>query len=204
MTIKTALLLTAVAIASAFVVACGDGEATSGAAGNDTDRAFVAEMIPHHRSAVEMAEIAKTRGQHAEIKQLADGIVATQNAEIERMQRYDRQLEDAAVKVGDLGMAEQDMGGHMDAAMLRDAKPFDRDFIDTMIPHHQGAIRMAHVELDKGANAELKRLAQDIVDAQSKEIDDMNMRRVDWYGALSPAGGTPSNAGGEHSDGHGM
>jgi uncharacterized protein (DUF305 family) len=120
------------------------------------------------------------------------------------MQRYDRQLEDAGVDAGDLGMAEHEMGRDTDAAMLRDAKPFDREFIDMMIPHHQGAIRMAHVELDKGENAELKRLAEAIVDAQSKEIDDMNTWRVEWYGALSPAGGVPSDDGGEHSDGHGM
>jgi uncharacterized protein (DUF305 family) len=203
MSIKTALPFIALPILSVLVAACGDDEASS-ASGNGTDRAFVAEMIPHHRSAVEMAEIANKRGRHTEIKQLADSIVATQNAEIERMQTYERQLEDQGVEAGDLGMAEHEMGRDMDAAMLRDAKPFDREFIDMMIPHHQGAIRMAHVELDKGESPELKRLAEDIVDAQSTEIDEMNTWRVEWYGALSPAGGAPSDDGGEHSDGHGM
>ena len=65
-----------------------------------------------------------------------------------------------------------------------------------MIPHHQGAIRMAHAELADGENAKARELAQAIVDAQTKEIDDMNMWRADWYGELSPTGGVPE--GGHH------
>jgi uncharacterized protein (DUF305 family) len=93
-----------------------------------------------------------------------------------------------------------------DASMLEDAKPFDREFIDMMIPHHQGAIRMARVELEKGENRELKELAESIIDAQAKEIDEMNTWRVEWFGAVSPAGGVPAeeDGGDERSGGHGM
>jgi uncharacterized protein (DUF305 family) len=203
-TAPTALLL--VMAMAAAVVACGEDDSPSGSddmAGNGVDRAFVAEMIPHHRSAVEMAEIAKQRSERREIQQLADAIVSTQNAEIEQLQGFDEQLGDAGVRPGDLGMAEHEMGGDMDAAMLADARPFDREFIDAMIPHHQGAIRMARVELEQGENPEIKRLAEAIVDAQSEEIDEMNSWRVDWFGSLSPAGGVPAEDD-EQSGGHGM
>ena len=63
-----------------------------------------------------------------------------------------------------------------------------------MIPHHQGAIRMARMQLDKGKGTDARKLAQAIIDAQAKEIDEMNMWRVDWYGKLSPAGGVPAEA----------
>ena len=43
----------------------------------------------------------------------------------------------------------------MKMGALKDAKPFDRAFIDEMIPHHQGAIRMARAELAKGSDPEL-------------------------------------------------
>lgn len=46
----------------------------------------------------------------------------------------------------------------------------DRDFVAGMIPHHQGAIDMAKVELRYGHDPALKRLARDIVAAQEKEI----------------------------------
>jgi uncharacterized protein (DUF305 family) len=45
----------------------------------------------------------------------------------------------------------------------------DRDFARAMIPHHQGAIEMARLELLYGRDARLRRLAQGIVVEQSQE-----------------------------------
>lgn len=197
----TPLALLMVAALAIGIAACGEDE-SSGPAGNGTDRAFVDEMVPHHRSAVEMAEVAQERSKRSEIQQLAHAIIATQNEEIDRMQAVDEALADAGVAPGELGMPAHEMGMDTDVGVLEDAKPFDREFIDAMIPHHQGAIRMARVELETGENRELKQMAQAIIDAQSKEIDQMNTWRVDWFGSLSPAGGVPTDDG-EHSE-HGM
>ena len=46
----------------------------------------------------------------------------------------------------------------------------DHDFVVNMIPHHQGAVDMAEVELKYGSDPQLKKLAQDIVAAQRQEI----------------------------------
>ena len=204
------LLAIAAIAAGTLVAACGEDDTGSGggsstsesAHGNGVDRAFATAMIPHHRSAVDMAEIANERSNRSEIKQLADAIVSTQNAEIEKLTALDQQLKDAGVEAGDLGVAEHEMGMGEDASMLEDAKPVDREFIDMMIPHHQGAIRMARAELETGQNHELKALAEAIVDAQAKEIDEMNTWRVEWFGAMSPAGGVPAADG--DGGGHGM
>jgi uncharacterized protein (DUF305 family) len=195
------LALLAAATLATGVVACGDDEST-GAPGNATDRAFVEAMVPHHRSAVDMAEVARRRTKRAAIKKLAEKIIATQTEEIQRMQTVNEALDAAGVDPGKLGTAPHEMGMDMDAAMLKEAKPFDREFIDAMIAHHQGAIRMARVELDKGESPGLRSLAEAIVDAQSMEIDQMNTWRVDWFGSLSPAGGVPAEDD-DHSE-HGM
>ncbi len=47
----------------------------------------------------------------------------------------------------------------------------DKDFAMMMIPHHQGAIDMAEIQLKYGKDPALKKMAQDIIDAQKREID---------------------------------
>jgi uncharacterized protein (DUF305 family) len=51
----------------------------------------------------------------------------------------------------------------------------DEDFARMMIPHHQGAIDMAKVELQFGSDPVLRRLAQEIIVTQQSEIDVMNL-----------------------------
>jgi uncharacterized protein (DUF305 family) len=46
----------------------------------------------------------------------------------------------------------------------------DRDFVAMMVPHHQGAVDMAKAELKYGHNEQLRRLAQEIVATQQREI----------------------------------
>ena len=46
----------------------------------------------------------------------------------------------------------------------------DRDFVEMMVPHHQGAVDMAKAELKYGRNEQLRLLAQQIVATQQREI----------------------------------
>lgn len=69
------------------------------------------------------------------------------------------QLMDGAMTVMDYGMTTAPMTGDP-----------DHDFAAMMIPHHQGAIDMAKVELLYGKNPVLRRLAQEIIVTQGSEI----------------------------------
>jgi uncharacterized protein (DUF305 family) len=79
------------------------------------------------------------------------------------------------------GMADESFHRAMAEAMDRMTKDMaishsgdpDRDFASMMIPHHQGAIDMAKVQLQFGRNPVLRRLAQAIIVEQQQEIDVM-------------------------------
>lgn len=211
------LALLLLALAAGGLVACGDEEEDTAGA-SPTEQAFLKGMIPHHESAVEMAEIARERGEHGEITDLADAIIEAQTSEITQMEQIYTRLTGDEIAPDpaaheELGLSQDEAGMHEDSAVMLEAatKDFDKAFIDEMIPHHQGAIRMARVALDDTEDAEIRELANAIVDAQSREIDEMNRWRKRWYGSPSPAGGVPSENeelapssedGGEHDSGH--
>lgn len=65
--------------------------------------------------------------------------------------------------------------------------PYDLQFIDTMTHHHQGAIDMAKMALQKTQNEELKKFAQKIIDDQNKEIAEMKNWRDKWFAGKPPA-----------------
>ena len=71
--------------------------------------------------------------------------------------------------------------GPFDAAMQKmheamaipPSRNVDVDFVRGMIPHHQGAIDMAKIELEQGTDPEIRALAETIIAAQEKEIAEM-------------------------------
>jgi uncharacterized protein (DUF305 family) len=196
-----ALALTA---AAALAIGCADSNDESHA--SEAEQAFLAAMAPHHESAIKMAGVASKRAAHRELRELAATIVEAQQTEIATIAQIHMRLTGEALRPNadahqQLGLSAEEAGmmhdGRQALAELKGAKPFDRAFIDAMVPHHQGAIRMARAALAVSENAALKRLAERIVTDQSREIAQMNRWRAAWYGGSSPAGGVPRDGSGE-------
>jgi uncharacterized protein (DUF305 family) len=79
-------------------------------------------------------------------------------------------FDDTFAGLMDQAVQRMHVGMHVD--LTGDA---DRDFARMMIPHHQGAIDMALVELRYGHDQRLRRLAQGIIVEQKQEIDVMRL-----------------------------
>lgn len=76
-----------------------------------------------------------------------------------------------------LGSSMTDMMGSLEG-LTGDA--FDAAFIEAMIPHHQGAIEMAKVAQTNAKHQEIKDLAEDIIEAQNREINQMRQWQSQW------------------------
>lgn len=84
--------------------------------------------------------------------------------------------------MADRRMGMEDMMEGMNAALAgKTGDAFDAAFIDEMIVHHQGAVRMAEAALASAKRQEIKDLARGIIDAQEKEIAQMQEWRRTWY-----------------------
>jgi uncharacterized protein (DUF305 family) len=73
--------------------------------------------------------------------------------------------------------------------------PYDGQFIDSMIAHHQGAIAMANQALQEASRPELKTLAQTIITAQEAEVKQLQDWRTAWYPDLADTGGMEMDMG---------
>jgi uncharacterized protein (DUF305 family) len=177
------------------------------------DQLFIDMMVPHHEGALGMARIAQQRAERPEIRQMAEDILRSQNAEISRMRQWRREWfgSDATPAMNvmpmlggsmtGMGHAAQTMDMAADVERLRVASgPFDLAFIEAMIPHHQSAIEASRLALQQAARAEIKDLALAIIEAQQREIGQMQTWRLAW-GASGPGAvpaTSPTPGGGGH------
>ena len=97
------------------------------------------------------------------------------------------------------GMMNDDdmtMGQMMTGLQGKTGDDFDKAFLSEMIMHHQGAINMAKLVQSNAKHDELKTMANDILAAQSKEIDQMQTWQTDWGYKNTP---TKADDSGSHS-----
>jgi uncharacterized protein (DUF305 family) len=183
----------------------------SGAAGPDqmgmgySDQQFIVMMIPHHEGAIAMADLALSRAQRPEIKELAKSIKDSQTSENTQMRTWYQQWYGKAVPSwgpgtgwgwqGGMGMGmgggmggRMGMGGGMgmgrgtNLSALSAAPDFDRAFIEQMIPHHQMGVMMASMAQTNSQHPQLRAMQQAMVKAQSREIEQMSQWYQSWYG----------------------
>ncbi|MET8922534.1 DUF305 domain-containing protein [Streptomyces sp. NPDC004623] len=191
---RVALVATAGA-ASLVLAACGSDDASAGHDGssssapasatasqgqhNGADIAFAKGMIPHHRQAVEMADLAPSRAQSAEVKKLAGEIKKAQDPEIKTLSGWLTSWGEEVPAEDAMDHSMHDMDGMMaaeDMNSLKKAsgKEFDTAFMEMMIKHHEGAVEMAKTEKADGTFPDATKMADAIIISQSAEISRMN------------------------------
>ena len=113
---------------------------------------------------------------------LALPLAATAHAE-QAMQGHSGHAMSATADAAPSTTAYIDANARMHQAMaIEFTGNADVDFVRGMIGHHQGAIDMAKIVLENGADPEVRKLAQNVISAQTAEIDWMQT----WLAAHAP------------------
>ncbi len=155
--------------------------------GQYSDERFLDMMAAHHAMALEMAQVEIQHGARPELVELARGIVAAQTKEIDLMRQ---------MKLGRYGTShltlqtspeEMDNDGLLSTEELAKQPDIDRAFIDSMIPHHAEAIRMASVVRLRSGDTSILAMAGSIIDAQAQEVGKMIGWRLQWFGGSRQA-----------------
>jgi uncharacterized protein (DUF305 family) len=149
--------------------------------GRYSDERFIDAMVPHHQGAVEMAQVALKNAEHEEVKQLSEDIVSAQEAEIGELKAIKQREFGTSEVPMEMGTGEMEAMGMTDPDELANKDPFDKAFIDAMIPHHRSAISMAQLALGDSDKPEIREIARNILGAQKREIAQMQEWRREWY-----------------------
>lgn len=179
-------LLALAVVTALLVAACG------GPDHNDADVSFATDMVRHHAQAVAMADLTIGRtGLDAEVADLAEQIRKDQTPEINTMSDWLEEWGEQVPRTGygsrdghthsQKGMGMQDLGdmpGMMTSEEMHglDATKgaaFQRRWLEMMVEHHQGAIRMARTEVAEGEDQDTRALARRIIEGQQAEVDTM-------------------------------
>src|SRR5829696_7579005 len=96
-----------------------------------------------------------------------------------------------AVLVAGVGAAyAQGQMGEMETGSFDEDQPFDLQFIDQMIVHHQMAIMSSEHMISDAGRPELRQLAENIQESQSEQIGQMQAWRAEWYPDAGRTSGT--------------
>lgn len=191
------LLALTAAVAASLLATCardnGDEPSAPVAANESTtafDLKFIDTMTAHHQSALDMARLAENKAAHPELRAMASKMREAQKAEIDQMSRWRGQWFAGAPSRVDHemeGMKESMAGMDMSKLERSTGNEFDHHFVDMMIKHHDGALRMANEALAKATRPEIKQLAQTIVSDQTREISQLQASSKQWFGHAEEA-----------------
>jgi uncharacterized protein (DUF305 family) len=143
------------------------------------DVQFMQGMIAHHAQAIVMSRMAEAHGANPRVVKLAIKIDQSQIAEIRIMQDWLRENGQVAPDTSSwrtmkmAGMLTEKQLAELDAAKGVD---FDRAFLDLMIMHHEGALKMVKdlfASPGAGQEVDVNVFANDVVSVQTAEIGAM-------------------------------
>jgi len=136
---------------------------------HEADARFVATMVPHHRLGLELLALAEPRVDDVRVRRLVFQMSGYHHDELHQLEHH----------LAGWGLAEaEDYPGHLPPKVLTElagtrGPDHDRAWLMAMIEHHEGALVIAHRQLDKGRDADLRRLAAGVVEVQRIELDRM-------------------------------
>lgn len=145
---------------------------------NQADVNYLESMIEHHRGAIEMAEKVSHHTDRAELTNISDQIIRVQRDEIEYMQ----QLIDESCVQPDVDEDKHIAPTQRQVDYLEslNGTEFDLIFINLMAAHHTDAEIESEIVLRKGESEKVKQLANEIIEAQTAEIEQMYGWYIKW------------------------
>jgi len=168
------------------------------------DQMYIDMMLPHHASIIALAQAAQERLTDERLQTMASNIITAQSAENEELHGFREHWYGSAMPMpmddgmmdmmmqmmpgmGDMASMRQQMDPHVLVAAFCAGSDPDLAFIDLVIPHHEMAIRASEAALDQATHDELRVAAEQVIQVQQAETDELETIREELTGGGTPA-----------------
>ena len=167
------------------------------------EKDFLMGMVPHHRGAIAMSQMALEKATKPELRAFAQKVIDTQSVEIQVMTNYLRDWYGMTPPAGD--MMPADMMRKMDMEMAHGTMPtmqsmmkqmevlesssgaeFDIAYMSVLSEHHAMAVMMASHALIGSYHGDLYKMAAHTVKDQGEEIEQLRTWLETWYNVPRP------------------
>jgi uncharacterized protein (DUF305 family) len=164
---------------------------------------FLMGMIPHHRGAITMSQMALEKATKPELREFAQKVIDAQSVEVQVMTNYLRDWYGMTPPAGD--MMPADMMAKMNMPMAHGTMPnmqammkqmqvlqqstgadFDIAYMSILSEHHSMAVMMASTALIGSYHGDLYKMAAKTVTDQGEEIEQLQMWLETWYNVPRP------------------
>ena len=183
--------------------AAGDNHDMAGAS-VEFDQLYIDMMVPHHESIIALAQAAGDWLTDERLRTIAANIITSQRAENEELRGYREQwygspdpmpmdasmmgmMTEMIPAMEDMASMQMQMDPNAVVAAFCAGEDPDLAFIDLTIPHHDMAIMASEAALKQATHPEIQEVAQRVIDAQQREIDELNSIRQELTGEATPA-----------------
>jgi uncharacterized protein (DUF305 family) len=107
---------------------------------------------------------------HPAIRHAASDLITERRSELSAVAVIASTLRRRGVRLGELGLPMSERGMTTGGSMIGNTKPYDLLLIDALVPHEEGALRIARAELQGGGDPRLEAIARGIRRSRAREI----------------------------------
>ena len=153
-----------------------------GLEGERFEQSFLRLMTHHHKSGVEMAELAEKQAKHFELRTLGTKIAKMQKQEIDEMtgwleEWYDEEAEPHFQDA----QSEKEMQMETKKLQASEGEEFDQAFLKAMSKHHRDGMAMAKLVPVKSKRTELVSAGKKMIGDQTRELEQMATWQESWF-----------------------
>jgi uncharacterized protein (DUF305 family) len=150
------------------------------------DLQFIDNMTAHHAAGIALAQMAETTAAHAELRNLATGIIENERREVVQLAALRKQWFPRAASAANTGLPGMESWVNVvnpDQLRGLSGPQFDLAFIALMVPHQEGGVLMAQEAVTKARHPQLRQMATSIAEGEQREIDRMRGWGDAWQAA---------------------